>query len=158
MCDARKVQFSQLPTVSYTEKMLVPVISVGSMATPEGFPLHCFVVNDEIIEDQQPGNLARQIKVLVNYVEEETEQVVTEDEGEELDEEEDRQFELTFGKDPCQKCPGCKSKMVFNNTNISINVVTGSYIINCTVCEARITIKNALNDRQRQFLHSNLKA
>ena len=86
------------------------------------------------------------------------EEVVTEDEREELEEEEDRQFELTFGKDPCEKCPGCKSLMVSTNTNISINVASCCYIINCMVCEARITIKNALSDRQRQFLHSNLKA
>merc|ERR1719342_2060152 len=53
-------------------------------------------------------------------------EVVTEDERDELEEEEDRQFELTFGKDPCEKCPGCNSLMVSTSTNISINVASCS--------------------------------
>merc|ERR1712098_41309 len=85
---------------------------------------------------------------------------VTEDEQEadEVLEEGDGEFELTFGKDQCEKCPGCKSLMVSSNTNISINVANCCYIINCIQCGARITLKNALSERQRQFLYSNLNA
>merc|ERR1712133_24772 len=68
------------------------------------------------------------------------------------DEDEDT-VELVFGKDNCDDCPRCQKEIQKKEENISINIVDGTYIIICGFCDVRIVLKNALSERQKQFLY-----
>merc|ERR1712029_1200351 len=77
-----------------------------------------------------------------------------EDDSEEDDDDEVSTITLRYGKDDCDRCPGCGEQL--SPKEVSINIVEATYIINCVSCQTRIIIRNAFSDRQKAVLYSNI--
>ena len=76
----------------------------------------------------------------------------TEPETEPEDEEEEDSIELVHGKDAIDSCPSCQAALSMVQGQISINIADFSYIVTCSDCCKRITIRNMISEKQKALL------